>query len=48
MKSKNHPSMRMMPTMPYLPRIEEDFIAPLTDEEIAFAIHVFEEQIKQG
>jgi len=42
MRSKNHPSMRMMPTMPYLPRIDEEFIEPLTDEEIAFAISVFE------
>ena len=44
MKSKNHPSMRMMPVAPYLPRFEEEPIEPLTDEEIAFALHVFEQQ----
>lgn len=46
MRSKNHPSMRMMPVMPYLPRLEEEFVEPLTDEEIAFALHVFQEQQK--
>lgn len=43
MRSKHHPSMLKMPTMPYLPRLEEEPIQPLTDEEIAFAISVFEQ-----
>jgi hypothetical protein len=40
--------MRVMPTMPYLPRVEDPEIGLPTDEEIAFALYVFEEQQRRA
>lgn len=44
-KRGNHPSMAIMPTMPYLPRCTTEYVKPeLTDEEIFYALDVWEQE----
>lgn len=48
-RHKNHPSMRM-PLAPVAPhqRQEDEPALGISDEDLAFAMHVFTEQMKRG
>jgi hypothetical protein len=47
-KRRNHPSMRVMPIMPYLPRCTTEYVKEeLTDEEIFYALDVWEKENNQ-
>jgi hypothetical protein len=43
-KKSNHPSMSVMPMMPYVPRCTSEYVKPeLTDEEIQYAMYCWKQ-----
>jgi len=48
-KRRNHPSMRSIPVMPCMPIYKTEYVKEeLTDEEIFYALDVWEKENNQG